>query len=62
MSIVFPPAEPDLPPVQCLYQLHLQGAASGHLGQLYCGKALRDRPDFDHTVRDCAPLHGRLLL
>ena len=20
---------------------------SGHLGQLYCGKALRDRPDFD---------------
>ena len=21
---------------------------SGHLGQLYCGRAIHDRPDFDH--------------
>ena len=26
---------------------------SGHLGQLYCGKAIHDRPDFDRLFETC---------
>ena len=35
---------------------------SGHLGQLYCGRAIHDRSSFDPPVRGGPPLHVGLLL
>ena len=48
MSIVFHPQSRTFHLYNACISYIFKVLPSGHLGQLYCGKALRDRPDFDH--------------
>ena len=48
MSIVFHPQSRTFHLYNACVSYIFKVLPSGHLGQLYCGKALRDRPDFDH--------------
>ena len=48
MSILFHPQSRTFHLYNACVSYIFKVLPSGHLGQLYCGKALRDRPDFDH--------------
>lgn len=48
MSIVFHPQSRTFHLYNACISYIFKVLPSGHLGQLYCGKTLRDRPDFDH--------------